>query len=287
GAAPGSAISVFSYPSTATFNDRDFLTPSFTQGVISAVKDSGNGFKIFQTDAKISTGSSGGPLLNAAGQVVGIITFETGDAGSGQGDNFAFALPVELIKQMMDASGVSNDTNNFYDAFARGLLLQNGRHCRQAIAEFQQAGTANAAFIAPAKLDSRIGDCQASIDAGLSLDTPWDAFRNWLAMVPVWLWLLAAGGLLLLLILAVIIFRQSRWLQKEDLEIKQLEREVESSRSEAAGGFTMPVPRPSEAGLREYVAAARARGLAEPIIAAELRQAGFSEQKISEELSVK
>lgn len=46
-----------------------------------------------QTDAAISSGNSGGPLLNLQGQVIGVNT-----AVSEQGENIGFALPVDQVK---------------------------------------------------------------------------------------------------------------------------------------------------------------------------------------------
>lgn len=55
---------------------------------------------LLQTDAAINQGNSGGPLVNTAGQVVGINT-----AVSGEGQNIGFAIPINdvsgLIKQVL------------------------------------------------------------------------------------------------------------------------------------------------------------------------------------------
>jgi S1-C subfamily serine protease len=55
-----------------------------------------------QTDAAINPGNSGGPLLNAAGEVIGINTLiETGDTGVSGNMGIGFAVPINLAKDLM------------------------------------------------------------------------------------------------------------------------------------------------------------------------------------------
>src|SRR3954454_4843654 len=81
---------------------------SVTKGIVSAldrsitVADSQTGRPthlsgLIQTDAAINEGNSGGPLLNAAGQVIGVNT-----AGTTRAQGIGFAIPIDAAKPLID-----------------------------------------------------------------------------------------------------------------------------------------------------------------------------------------
>jgi serine protease Do len=90
-----------------------------TEGIVSALNrsidaggENGSGSEslrgLIQTDAAINPGNSGGPLVNSAGQVVGINTATSGDA-----QNIGFAIAIDNAKPVIDQlrKGGSNSSS--------------------------------------------------------------------------------------------------------------------------------------------------------------------------------
>lgn len=77
------------------------LDHSVSLGVVSALKrsigDPFTGVTLIQTDAAINPGSSGGPLLNLKGEVIGINCVMRSDA-----QNIAFAIPAAVAREVSD-----------------------------------------------------------------------------------------------------------------------------------------------------------------------------------------
>ena len=85
------------------------LAGTVTTGIVSAVRSpqtSGdlkgvapNYITLIQTDAAISPGNSGGPLLNNRGEVIGVNTWNLGARGGAQNINFAISI-VDILKAL-------------------------------------------------------------------------------------------------------------------------------------------------------------------------------------------
>jgi len=81
------------------------LEGSVSNGIVSAVREIAGYGKIIQITASISPGSSGSPVVNMAGQVIGVATLQ-----AAEGQNLNFAVPAERISQLK-ISDVQTFTN--------------------------------------------------------------------------------------------------------------------------------------------------------------------------------
>ena len=151
------------------------LDRTLTTGVVSALQrriSAPNGFSIddvIQTDAAMNPGNSGGPLLDAAGRVIGINSqIVTGEAASGN-VGIGFAVPVntakKVIPQLMKSGRVSRPyigiTGVTIDRSLRPLNLPaDGGVLVQAVAPGSPA----------ARAGIKGGDTQATVDgSGVAL----------------------------------------------------------------------------------------------------------------------
>jgi S1-C subfamily serine protease len=87
-------------------------TPTVTQGIVSAlgraVSAGGDGTvtenlqNLIQTDAAINPGNSGGPLIDTAGQVIGMNTAVAGTSNDGtSAQNIGFAIPIDEVVSLL------------------------------------------------------------------------------------------------------------------------------------------------------------------------------------------
>ena len=75
------------------------LTGTFSQGIVSAIRPEGNSFvedTIIQMTAAVSSGSSGGPVLNSEGEVIGVVFSQITN-----GQNLNFIIPSNHLKTLV------------------------------------------------------------------------------------------------------------------------------------------------------------------------------------------
>ena len=131
--------------------------PSVTAGIISAldrsmVTDNGALDGLLQTDAAISSGNSGGPLVDAAGAMIGINTAVARGDSSNAANNIGFAISTREIEKIIDRLKTSGSTDKRIEGYL-GIGVDD-RHDggRGAIVSEVQDGSP------AAKLGLRVGD---------------------------------------------------------------------------------------------------------------------------------
>jgi serine protease Do len=140
------------------------LNHTVSSGLISAkerliAEDSASLLDYLQTDTAINPGSSGGPLLNLHGQVVGINTAIASDA-----QNIGFAIPIDTIKQVIPILISGNSERGWFGAAARpadpGEAAELGYSNPTAVIvdEVYDPSPASRAGIRPDDLILRVGD---------------------------------------------------------------------------------------------------------------------------------
>jgi S1-C subfamily serine protease len=87
--------------------------PSITRGIVSAVgRSTASLTDVIQTDAAISSGSSGGALIDHGGTVVGITTEALVGDPSVSVEDIAFAIPADHVVAVLRGMGLDLPTTN-------------------------------------------------------------------------------------------------------------------------------------------------------------------------------
>jgi serine protease Do len=147
----GDTIFVIGYPAAATFNpalaDESAIESTMTSGLVSAIKTMPGGWKVFQMDAAISGGNSGGPVFNKKGEVIGIATFGSLDTQTGalvQGMNFA--IPVSIAKQFLNETNVTSTESSLTALYKEGLALYGKQKFKKAYEKFSAVNDLNPGY---------------------------------------------------------------------------------------------------------------------------------------------
>lgn len=107
----GAEVVVFGFPLNAVLSSGGNVSP----GVVSALTGLGNNTSQIQITAPIQPGSSGSPVFNRKGQVVGIVTAKLSDKAMARetgeiGQNVNFAVSGQNLRRFLDANGVEYET---------------------------------------------------------------------------------------------------------------------------------------------------------------------------------
>ena len=104
------------------------LDRTVTSGIVSALQrqiEAPDGFSItnvIQTDAAINPGNSGGPLINAAGEVIGINSqIATGSSGGGN-VGIGFAIPIDTVRSEIHQLETKGEVDHAFLGISGGTI---------------------------------------------------------------------------------------------------------------------------------------------------------------------
>lgn len=147
----GETIYVYGYPepvSSNTFLAKEAgIEPTLTAGIVSAIKKSTGGWPVIQMDAAISHGSSGSPVCNSRGKVIGLATFGTLEQRTGSlASSYNFAIPLSIIRQFIDSAKIKPAMSEAALHYNEGLHFFFNRYYRKALSNFNLVSKLNKSY---------------------------------------------------------------------------------------------------------------------------------------------
>lgn len=141
------------------------LERTVSEGIVAAVRENTDFGKIIQISAPISPGSSGSPVLNMLGQVVGIAAFQMVE-----GQNLNFAIPAERIFKLKTGKPIAlsewlpdqheTQPDSAMGLYAVGLMFLQKQDYQEALPYFEKAVEQNLTYTEAYR---RIGYCQVNL----------------------------------------------------------------------------------------------------------------------------
>lgn len=130
----GESIFAVGFPGVRDSVTDPSLRPTFKSGAISdtaATRDEGE-VPIYETSAPMGQGMSGGPTVNADGEVVGINSY-----GTTLNNDFNWIAPSHLLKEMLEANGVDGALDQTDVLYRQALDAFYAEDYRTAAAKLQ------------------------------------------------------------------------------------------------------------------------------------------------------
>jgi serine protease Do len=197
----GDPVYVLGYPAVATFHplisEESISEASLTRGLVSAKKNMKDGWEVLQTDASITHGNSGGPVMNEYGEVVGLATFGSIDyqrQAEVQGMNFI--VPSTIVQEYIRKAKIEPGMSDISLTYEEAMDLYDARRYKKALVKFDEVKSMNASF---PFIDKMISDTERKIDKGLDQE-PKDMKMYYLI----------GGGAVLLILILFLVFRKKK-----------------------------------------------------------------------------
>jgi hypothetical protein len=90
-------------------------------------------------DAIIAHGSSGSPVCNEEGEVIGLATFGSWEQNTGiLASGYNFAIPVSVIKEFLDSANVRPKASQSSLLYSEGLVFFHEAYYSKALQKFRQ-----------------------------------------------------------------------------------------------------------------------------------------------------
>jgi len=201
-------VTVIGYPGAAdTFSSgllssKSALEATINDGKISAKKQSTSGAPILQTSTPATHGNSGGPVVNDANEVIGLLTFR-GDTVNGQEvSGFSFIVPSNTVMEYVKSAGATNEEGPTDRVFREGLDNYWNQYYSTAIPKFEEV---KRLFPQHSEVDRLIQSSQQAKAEGKEKSS----FPFWIVAVIVGV-LFIAGLLLIILIIAFVVMRRRK-----------------------------------------------------------------------------
>jgi V8-like Glu-specific endopeptidase len=199
-------VTVIGYPGAAdTFNsgllsNKSALEATINDGKISARKQAASGAPVLQTNTAATHGNSGGPVINDANEVIGLLTFR-GDTVNGQEvSGFSFIVPSNTVMEYVKSAGAANTEGPTDTLYREGLDYYWDQYYSSAIPKFEEV---KRMFPQHSEVDRLIQSSQqAKAEGKEKSNFPW-----WIVAAVVGV-LFLIGLLLIIIIAAVVISRR-------------------------------------------------------------------------------
>jgi len=190
-------VTVIGYPgaadtfNTGTLSAKSAFEATINDGKISAKKQASSGAPILQTSTAATHGNSGGPVINDANEVVGLLTFR-GDTVNGQEvSGFSFVVPSNTVMEYVKSAGATNAEGPTDTAYHEGLENYWNQYYSAAIPKFEEV---KRLFPQHSEVDHLIQSSQQAKAEGKEKSS-----------FPYWVIAVIVGVLFILLLLLIII----------------------------------------------------------------------------------
>ena len=156
------------------------------------------GWGVLQTDAAVTHGNSGGPVMNDKGEVIGLATFGSADEQRGQEiQGLNFIVPSTIVNEFIKKADIEPEMSDISLAYEEAMDLYDKGSYKKALVKLKEVKDMNRSF---PFIDTYIEDTQDNIDKGLDKGSG--------GIDPMYYYI--GGGAVALLIIVVLLFRRKK-----------------------------------------------------------------------------